>query len=807
MKNCTRYFAASLHAVTAAILLLPGASQASTTTTLLSQDFSGSFPPAGWSANIQWFGSYYSQPGWARSSGGANANDGCALAWTMWAYSERCGGSSYGPITLTSPSVTGWAPADSQFVDFDLYMPYNYYERFYGQMGISLTVNDGSTTLLTANAGDGSSGSATWFDAQYGFTDPVNHNGSSYWRHYHIALPAGFSTHSVQFKIDMLYTSCYYSYWYTDDVAIDNVVMTNVHYDVLSVNGPSSLNFGAIPYQTTAGPLYTTFTNNSSRTINLSNVAVGGPNAGDFTVVYAPTSVAVGVKDSIGVIFTPQGSGGRTGALTFNTDADLPKAVSVALTGFGQRPSIAFAPGLISFFSRVHVPVRQSMSEALIVTNTGPVPLHVSNASYITGDAPYASFYTITRIPPAIAPGESDSVVVMFSPMAEGKMAATLFVASDADNGTISVPLVGVGIMPHLEITQSAGSMGTLAFDSVAIGDSLCQSLTLHNTGSDTLKILNQIVTYGDYDYTFYPLTGTDVNLPPDASKIVNICFKPIARGARVASIRFYTNIQLTYPDNRDTSQFLISVTGTGVPYGVLSLSGAVLDSALLDSTVCNTVMIKNSGLSDLRVDSSMITGSNASGFTFSGASFPMLLPAGTSVPVSVCFKTSTRGPETATLVVNGMTSGRPLTQSLPLEGVGLAACLDAAPSPLAFGSAAFSGMTLANTENDTCITVTNCGDVSETFSAALSPGTSNAYSLIAPFIVGPIAPGGTGTLCVAFKPDTIGIMPGSVIVSASEKAASTKTLPLAGTGAGVVISGSGQGKLTSLTKCDTFAV
>ncbi|MDP4243575.1 MAG: choice-of-anchor D domain-containing protein, partial [Bacteroidota bacterium] len=579
---------------------------------------------------------------------------------------------------------------------------------------------------------------------------------------------------------------------------------------------PKSLNYGSVGTGASL-TLYDTVYSVGSSPLIINTATLSG--SSDYSIVSGPangTVVPAGNKATYGIQFMPTAGGSRSATFTVNTNGNDSATQSCFLNGTGLAPFVVYTfPNTVYPFNTLfhHVARRfgDSATQYFYVQNTGSAPL-VFNSIYFIGLQ--ANMYSVIHTPPnPMAPGGFDSIGVRFKPRLEGRPDAQLVVNTNTFNlPSDTVQMWGVGILGHLVITperglSTVGGAGTLVFDSVAIGDSICRSLTLHNIGSDTINILRQIVTYGDYDFSFYPLTGADTMLVPDASKIVNVCFKPIKQGARFASIRFYSNIPLTYPDNRDTSQFLISVTGTGVPYGILSLAGTVLDSALLDSTVCSTVTIKNSGLSDLRVDSSMITGSNASDFTFSGASFPMLLPSGASVPVSVCFKTSTRGPETATLVLNGTTSGRPLTQSLPLEGVGLAACLDAAPSPLAFGSAAYSGMTLAGTENDTCITVTNCGDVPETFSAALSPGTSNAYSLIAPFIVGPIAPGGTGTLCVAFKPDTIGIMPGSVIVSASEKAASTKTLPLAGTGAGVVISGSGQGKLTSLTKCDTFAV
>ncbi|MDP4198303.1 MAG: choice-of-anchor D domain-containing protein [Bacteroidota bacterium] len=578
---------------------------------------------------------------------------------------------------------------------------------------------------------------------------------------------------------------------------------------------PKALNYGGV----TSGSsltLYDTAYSLGPNPLTLTSWNITGST--NFTVVSGPApgaSVPAGQYAVFGIQFSPTASGTLTGMFNLVTTGRDSGTQTCALNGIGAAAGVQYTfPTTVyptnTLFHHVARGFGAVATQYITVQSTGIAALNFSSI-YFTGLQ--ANMYHIVHVPPnPLGSGLTDSIGVQFQPYLEGRPDAQLIINTNAINiPSDTVTLWGVGVLPHLVITPEKGlatvnGAGTLLFDSVAIGDSICKSLTLQNIGSDTLRITNQVVTYGDYDFTFYPLTGSDLILPPDASKIVNVCFKPIKQGARFASVRFYTDIARTYPDNRDTSQFLISVSGTGVPYGILSLGGTVLDSVLIDSTKCTSATIKNMGLSSMTVTTATISGSN--NFTVSTTPpLPITLGAGQSQLIDICYTPTARGPEAATLVLTGTTSGRPLTQSLPLEGVGLAACLDAAPSPLAFGSAAYSGMTLANTENDTCITVTNCGDVSETFSAALSPDASSAYSLIAPFIVGPIAPGGTGTLCVAFKPDTIGIMPGSVIVSASEKSATAKTLPLAGTGAGVVIAGSGQGKLTSLTKCDTFAV
>ncbi|MDP4287335.1 MAG: choice-of-anchor D domain-containing protein, partial [Bacteroidota bacterium] len=754
-------------------------SQGVYTTVMSTQSFT-SASPSGWSIG----GGFY----WtSNGNGGSNGS-----------YYIDIWGCQQGPLKTPSFDVSSYAAtADSVWVDFDFFWQYNCYDSYgYGDDNFKLMV--GSDILLQ--------GTQATLYSYYNTSDcsySTIQTNSAYWHHYHILIPVADRTSGMAVAFTQ---QCG---WGCSDYAIDNVSITGYALPPTQLSlEPKSLNYGGVSSGSSL-TLYDTAYCLGPASMKINGYGIAGAGASSYSVVSGPpvgSIILPGQYGVYGIRFAPISSGNLNGTFTLSTNGKDSGTQVCQLNGVGAAAGVQYSfpynesypPN--SLFHHVARPLGDSATQYFYVASTGVAGLNF-NSVYFTGLQ--ANMYSIIHLPPSPLPsGVTDSIGVRFKPWLEGRPDAQLIVNTNAiNNPSDTVSLWGAGVLAHLVITPQEGltttnGAGTLLFDSVAIGDSICKSLTLHNTGSDTLQITNQVVTYGDYDFTFYPLTGSDVTLPPDASKIVNVCFKPIKQGARFASVRFYTSIPKTYPDNRDTSQFLVNVSGTGVPYGILSLAGTVLDSVLLDSTKCTSATIKNVGLSSLVVTTATISGST--NFAVSTTPpLPITLGAGQSQLIDICYTPTARGPEAATLVLTGTTSGRPLTQSLPLEGVGLAACLDAAPSPLAFGSAAYSGMTLANTENDTCITVTNCGDVPETFSAALSPGTSNAYSLIAPFIIGPIAPGGTGTLCVAFKPDTIGIMPGSVIVSASEKSATAKTLPLAGTGAGVVIAGSGQGTLT----------
>jgi hypothetical protein len=798
----------------AAITLRPASAFASVTQTLLSENFSGaSFPPAGWSANRLGQNFYYG--GWYRSNGGKGGSGGgvygSAVAWTYYGYQPGCYGTSYSNITLTAPAIntSGFSSSsDSLFLDFDVWFPYNYYENYYyPYQEIQLTALSGATTLAKLVSRTNS----TFYTGSTGYTDPSSYTSAGYWAHYRAYVPFGTSgSTQIAFNVTQSGSYCYFGYMYTDNVAITNVTVTDVHYDVLSMNGPSVLDFGRIPYQTPSAPLYTKFTNNSTRTINLSNFNISGAQSGDFQIVYSPSSVGVGVTDSVGVVFTPQGSGGRFGTLTFNTDADVPKVATIALQGFGLQPSISFPNPFAAIFSQTRVRFGGTATRSILIQNTGPVPLHVypQNSSF-SGD--YPQFYSVVRWPAAsIAPGAIDSVVFSFSPYVEGLLSAQFNLASDASNGMQTLNLRGIGILPHLVVTTNATSGGSnttgmVNFGQVAIGDSTCQTMVLHNTGSDTLVIQKQIVTYGDYDFTFTLLNSTDQNLAPDQSKLVNVCFKPLQRGIRMASLRFYTNISPMYPSGGDSSQYLIQVTGNGMPYGKLAVSGSMNDTAIVNQSNCMNDTLWNTGAADLTISSAKLSGANAADFALSGATFPLTIVAGKYQIVQICYSPKVRGLSNASLDLTAASSDRSLNQSLAILGVGQEVCMDATPNPVAFGSTTYPAMTLALTGHDTTIiSVKNCGDRPMSFRA--DSVTNKVYSIVTS-ITPMIAPQGTGTIAIAYNPDTLGSSSGSVIITPSESSLSPMTLPLNGQGAGVIVAPSGQPVSTAVGSSSTFTV
>ncbi len=563
---------------------------------------------------------------------------------------------------------------------------------------------------------------------------------------------------------------------------------------------PKSLNFGALPAGL-SDTLTVTATSVGTSPLHITSYSLTGtPN---FQLVSGPgagTTIQPNNSVQYTFAFHPNSSSGYSGVFTLVTDGKDSGTQVVNLSGNGLAPVISYQT--TELFRRIFVMLSDtSATQYIHFTNSGTYPLQF-NSAYTIGLN--AADYFITSVPTApIPPDGMDSVGVRFAPRLEGRPDAKVVISTDAANiPQDTIPLYGIGTLPHLVITVPApGSGNTVMFDSVAIGDSVCQTVQLTNTGTDTLQILKQLVTYGDYDFTYYPLTGTDTTiLPGGATKFVDVCFKPLKFGTRLATLRIFTNIPRTFKKpSRDTGEFDVSVTGIGVPYGELGLAGSISDTAEVGKTNCITDTLENFGQSQLTLTGVKITGPNSSAFTITGATPPVALAAGGMQIVTICYQASARGSQYDTLFLTGSTSEKSVADTIILQGVGVQACVSA-DAMISFG---MDSMTMVGASDTNCITVTNCGDIATTYTATAPTGSG--YSLEPPMTSAVIPAGGTAQFCVVFTPSSVGAASGSIQISGGPNPTTTI---LNGVGAGVLAVGSGTDtKPVAIGSCDTFAV
>jgi hypothetical protein len=318
------------------------------------------------------------------------------------------------------------------------------------------------------------------------------------------------------------------------------IPVTGVSTMALAFLGPDRVNFSQNVGASTA-PQTVTLTNRGDGPLTIGGIAA----TGDFKAIsHCPSLLLPGLSCPIGVAFTPQAAGPRSGSLVVTDDANAAPGSheTVRLTGFGYQPvatlsAAALAPGVNLGGSAV--------PQVVTVTNTGDGALTI-RAIGIRGAA--AGDYTqSSNCLRTIAPGGSCAITVRFTPHGYGMRAAALTLSDDGAGGTQSIALHGTGTAARPLL-----SSGFLNFGGAGVGSpTLPQNVVLFNAGNGTLTI-GSISLAGD-DFTM--TTNCGGTLVAGASCSISVTFLPQATGPRSGSV--------TLTDSAGTQLITLSGVGT----------------------------------------------------------------------------------------------------------------------------------------------------------------------------------------------------------------------------------------------------
>lgn len=168
--------------------------------------------------------------------------------------------------------------------------------------------------------------------------------------------------------------------------------------------------------------------------------SLGGENPGDFAVAQnqcpvSPATLKPGDQCTVGITFTPTGSGKRSAELTLAFAGGAPPAV-IKLYGKGIVPKIGVSPKKLKFADTT---VGQSSSpQTLTIDNPSAVAVQISGVG-VTG--PFVADSSGCAM---LAAGKNCTVSVIFKPVAEGKASGLLTLQADARGGEKGVSLYGV---------------------------------------------------------------------------------------------------------------------------------------------------------------------------------------------------------------------------------------------------------------------------------------------------------------------------------------------------------------------------
>src|SRR5271154_3553359 len=139
---------------------------------------------------------------------------------------------------------------------------------------------------------------------------------------------------------------------------------------------------------------------------------------------------------------------------------------------------LAAAPASLNFGN---VPAGTNQSQTEILSNTGSSSVTVTQET-VSG----AGFSTTgLSLPMTLAPQQTASFQILFSPTTAGRVNGTLALADDGSSSSVSIAISGMGMAPG-SLTTNPTSFN---FGSVAIGSSQIQTETVKNTGGENLTI------------------------------------------------------------------------------------------------------------------------------------------------------------------------------------------------------------------------------------------------------------------------------------------------------------------------------
>ena len=457
-----------------------------------------------------------------------------------------------------------------------------------------------------------------------------------------------------------------------------------------------------------------TVTNYGNDTLKISSIT---SSHSAFTARPTVKNVAPGQLLVDTLRFAPTTIGNASGLLLITSNAlSSPDTINVS----GNAIGVATVQLSSKSLNVDRVRIGQFKDTIVTITNTGNDTLKISNIT--SSNAVFTVRTTVQILPPGIAFTDT----LHFAPIALGTVAATLLVASNSPSSPDTIKVSGFGFgISTMQLNTKAISIGN-----VKVGTFKDTTVTITNTGNDTLKITN--IASSRSTFTARP---TVKNIPPGQSLTDTLRFTPTTLGIDSGMILVTSNA-FSSPDTINVSGFAI-----GVPAVQLSSKSLNVDRVRIGQFKDTIVTITNTGNDTLKI--SNITSSNA---VFTVRTTVQILPPGIAFTDTLHFAPIALGTVAATLLVASNSPSSPDTIKVSGFGFGIST-MQLNTKAISIGNVKVgtfkdTTVTITNTGNDT-LKITNIASSRSTFTARptvknIPPGQSLADTLrFAPTVVG----------------------------------------------------------------------
>jgi hypothetical protein len=315
---------------------------------------------------------------------------------------------------------------------------------------------------------------------------------------------------------------------------------------------PLSLSFPSTAVGSISAPLVVTLKNTSVQEVSISGINLNGDQSYEFGS-NCPSVLAVNASCTISVTFAPLFAGPKQATFTVVDNASASQR-TVTLTGTGTimpAPAVTLNTTSLSFANQQVGTA--SAARTVTLTNTGAGAVTISSIAIVGLQADDFTF--VNACGSSLAVGKSCALFVTFKPIAAGAKSAAVLISDTASGSQRSVALTGTTVAVAAPVvTLSATSLN---FASQQVGTaSAARAVTLTNTGTAAL-LMSSIAIVGSQADDFILQKACGSSLPVGKSCALFVTFKPVAAGAKSASILIV--------DNAQGSQRSVALTGTGL--------------------------------------------------------------------------------------------------------------------------------------------------------------------------------------------------------------------------------------------------
>jgi hypothetical protein len=302
---------------------------------------------------------------------------------------------------------------------------------------------------------------------------------------------------------------------------------------------------------------------------------------------------------------------------------------------------LTISPASLAFGN---VTVNTASTLPVTLTSTGTAPVTINSAA-LTGTGFTMSGATF---PVTLNPTQSATISVKFDPTAAGAVTGQLTIQSNSStNGTAVIGLTGTG-------TAVAATLSALS----------CSNASMTGAGSDTCTVtLSGAAGSGGLSVS---LTSSNAAVTVPATVVVPANATSAGFTATVSSVSTTQAVTLTASAGGVSKTFAVQLNA-GVPTLTISPASLAFGNVTVNTPSTLPVTLTSTGTAPVTINSATLTGT---GFTMSGATFPVTLNPTLAITLDVQFDPTATGAVTGQLTIksNSSTNG---TVVISLTGTG----------------------------------------------------------------------------------------------------------------------------------------